>query len=87
MPAAGGSRPNRLAPVSGPQERVHKPSSVEQVIDVPHLAGFMVQSRPQVWKRLRHVGLSGISIPNLTRRRGDQDVVGGSPAQVRTGVG
>ena len=52
-----------------------------------HLAGFLVQSRPRVWKRLRHVGLSGISIPDHKRRRGDEDVGGCSPAQVRTGVG
>ena len=25
-----------------------------------HLAGFRVQSRPRVWKRLRHVGLSTV---------------------------
>ena len=35
------------------------------------LAGFMVQSRPRVWKRLRHVGLSGSSLPDHTRRRCD----------------
>ena len=35
-----------------------------------HLAGFMDQSRPRVWKRLRHVG---VSIPDHRRRRGDQD--------------
>ena len=39
-----------------------------------HLAGFVVQSRPRVWKRLRHVGFSGISIPDHKRRRGDQRV-------------
>ena len=37
------------------------------------LAGFVVQSRPKVWKRLRHVGLSSVSIPDHKRRRGDQD--------------
>ena len=52
-----------------------------------HLAGFMVQSRPRVWKRLRHVGFSCISIPDYKRRRGDQDSGGSHPAQVRTGVG
>ena len=26
-----------------------------------HLAGFMVQSRPRVWKRLRHVEYSRVS--------------------------
>ena len=49
-----------------------------------HFAGFMVQSRPRVWKRLRHVG---VSIPDHRRRRGDQDDGGYNPAQVRTGVG
>ena len=39
-----------------------------------HLARFMVQSRPRVWKRLRHVGLSSISIPDHKRRRGEQYV-------------
>ena len=52
-----------------------------------HLAGFVVQSRPRVWKRLRHVGFSGISIPDHKRRRGDQDDGGSSPSQVRIGVG
>ena len=32
-----------------------------------HLAGFMVQSRPWVWKRLRHVGHSSVSIPDHKR--------------------
>ena len=50
------------------------------------LAGFMFQFRPQVWKRLRHVGLSSVSvsIPDHKRRRGDQDDGGHNPAQVRT---
>ena len=52
-----------------------------------HLAEFMVQSRPRVWKRLRRVGLSSISVPDHKRRRGDQDVGGYDPAQIRTGVG
>ena len=38
-----------------------------------HLVISMVQSRPRVWKRLRHVGLSSVSIPDHKRRRGDQD--------------
>ena len=38
-----------------------------------HLAGIMVQSRPRVWKRLRHVGHSSTSIPDPKKRRGDQD--------------
>ena len=52
-----------------------------------HLAGFMIQSRPRVWKRLRHVGHSCVSIPGHKRRRGDQDYCCSDPAQVRTGVG
>ena len=51
-----------------------------------HLAGLVVQSRPRVWKRLRHVGHSSVSIPDHKSRRGDQDEWGYSPAQVRTGV-
>ena len=52
-----------------------------------HLAGLMVHSRPRVWKRLRRVGHSSVSIPDHKRRRGDQDRGGSHPAQVRTGVG
>ena len=52
-----------------------------------HLAGFRVQFRPRVWKRLRLVGYSRVSIPDHKRRRGDQDDGGYNPAQVRTGVG
>ena len=47
-----------------------------------HLAEFMIHSRPRVWKRLRHVGLS-----DHTRRRCDQAYEGSTPAQDRTGVG
>ena len=28
-----------------------------------HLAGLLIHSRPRVWKRLRQVGFSGISLP------------------------
>ena len=52
-----------------------------------HLAGCMVHSRPRVWKRLRHVGHSSVSIPDHKRRRGDQDDGEYDPAQDRTGVG
>ena len=51
-----------------------------------HLTGFMIHSRPRVWKRLRHVGLSAISMPDHTRRRCDQAYEGSTPAQDRTGV-
>ena len=36
-----------------------------------HLAGLLIHSRPRVWKRLRQVGFSGISLPDHTRRRCD----------------
>ena len=52
-----------------------------------HLAGIMIHSRPRVWKRLRHVGFSGISMPDHKRRRCDQAYEGSTPAQDRTGVG
>ena len=52
-----------------------------------HLSGFMVQCRSRVWKRLRHVKLSSVCIPDHKRRRGDQDNGGYNPAQIRTGVG
>ena len=43
-----------------------------------------VQSRARVWKRLRLVEHSSVSIPDPKRRRGDQDDGGYNPAQVRT---
>ena len=52
-----------------------------------HLAGFVVQSRPRVWKRMHHVGFSDVFIPDRKRRRRDQDDEGYIPAQDRTGVG
>ena len=52
-----------------------------------HFAGFMIHFRPRVWKRLRHVGFSSVSIPDHKRRRSDQANGGSNPAQVRTGVG
>ena len=52
-----------------------------------HLAGCMVHSRPRVWMRLSHVGLSSISISDHKRRRRDQDGGECSPSRVRTGVG
>ena len=50
-----------------------------------HLAGFMVQSRPWVWKRLRHVGHSSFSIPDHKRRRHNQDV--GEIILLKSGLG
>ena len=53
-----------------------------------HLVGrSVVQSRPRVWKRLRHVGTICVSLPVPKRRRCDQDDVTKVPAQIRTGVG
>ena len=52
-----------------------------------HLVVSMVQSRPRIWKRLRHVGFSSVSIPDHKRRRGDQDDGGCNPVHIRTGVG
>ena len=52
-----------------------------------HLVGSVVQSRPRVWKRVRHVRHSGVSLPDHKRRRRDQDDGEYVPAQVRTGVG
>ena len=52
-----------------------------------HLVGYMVQSRPRVWKSLRHVGHSSVFIPNHRRRRSDQDDGGYNSDHVRTGVG
>ena len=51
-----------------------------------HLAGLVIQSRSRVWKRLRHVGPSRVSIPDHKRRRSDQDDGRYNPDQVRTGV-
>ena len=51
-----------------------------------HLVGSLIHSRPRVWKRLRHVGFSGISMPDHTRRC-DQAYEGSTPTQDRTGVG
>ena len=52
-----------------------------------HLAGYVIHSRPRVWKRLRHVGHSSVSIPDHKRRRSDQNGGECSPSQVRTGAG
>ena len=47
----------------------------------------MIQSRPRVWKRLRQVEHSLVSIPDFKRRRVDQGHEGLVPAQIRTGLG
>ena len=52
-----------------------------------HLVGLLIHSRPRVWKRLRHVGFSGISMPDHTRRRCDHAYGRTAPAHDRIGVG
>ena len=53
-----------------------------------HLVGSsVVQSRPRVWKRLRHVGLSIDSSADYRRRRYDQRDDGYLLVQNMTGVG
>ena len=52
-----------------------------------HLVGLLIHSRPRVWKRLRHVGFSGISLPDHTRRRCDHAFGGSVHAHDRVGVG
>ena len=52
-----------------------------------HLVVSGDQSRPRVWKRLRHLGRSSFSILDPKRRRGDQDGAGCNPVQIRIGVG
>ena len=52
-----------------------------------HLVGLLIHSRPRVWKRLRHVGFSGISMPDHTRRRCDHAHGGTTPAHDKIGVG
>ena len=52
-----------------------------------HLSGYLVQSRPRVWKRLHRMGTNCVSIPDRKRRPCDQDDVGNAPDLIRTGVG
>ena len=52
-----------------------------------HLVGLLIHSRPRVWKRLRHVGFSGISMPDHTRRRCDHAYGRTVPAHDRIDVG
>ena len=80
--ADGGCREVHWVGGSGPgRKRVHLNRKTPA-----HLAGFVVQSRPRVWKRLHHVVHSGVSFPDHRRRRRDQDGEYVS-VQVRTGVG
>ena len=52
-----------------------------------HLAGLLIHSRPHVWKRLRQLGFSGISMPDHTRRRCDHAYGSSVPEHDRIGVG
>ena len=52
-----------------------------------HLVQGMVQSRPRTWKRLHHVGFSGPSLPDHTRRRCDHAYGVSGQDHDRTGVG
>ena len=50
-----------------------------------HLVGLLIHSRPQVWKILRHVDFSGISMPDHTWRRCDHAYGETIPAHDRIG--
>ena len=52
-----------------------------------HLVKVMIQSRPRVWKRLYHVGISGSSLFDHTRKRCDHAYGGSVQEHDRTGVG
>ena len=52
-----------------------------------HLVKVMVQSRPRVWKRLHHEGISGSSPPDHNGRRCDHAYGGYVQEHDRTGVG
>ena len=52
-----------------------------------HIAGLMIHSLSRVWKRLRQVGFSGISLPDHTRRRCDHACGGSVNEHDRVGVG
>ena len=52
-----------------------------------HLAGYMIHSRPRVWKRLSHIDLSDVSDSDHKRRRCEQNDGGYVPFHERTGVG
>ena len=52
-----------------------------------HLVGIVAHSRPRVWKRLRQVGFSDLSMPDHSRRRCDHAVGGSVHKHDRVGVG
>ena len=67
---------------SGPERKRFRPNRKTPA----HLGGVLIHSRPRVWKRLRHVGFSGISMSDHTRRRCDHAYDGTVSVQDRTGV-
>ena len=52
-----------------------------------HLVGLSAHSRPRVWKRLRQVGYSDLSMPDHTRRRCDHAIWDSAHEHDRVGVG
>ena len=51
-----------------------------------HLVGISAHSCPRVWKRLRQVGFSDLSMPDHTRRRCDHAYGGSVHEHDRLGV-
>ena len=52
-----------------------------------HLVEVLAHSRPRVWKRLRQVGFSDLSMPDHSRRLCDHAVEGSVQEHDRVGVG
>ena len=52
-----------------------------------HLVGISAHSRPRVWKRLRQVGFSGLSMPDHVGRRCDHAGWGSVHEHDRVGMG
>ena len=52
-----------------------------------HLVGMSAHSRSRVWKRLRQVGYSDLSMPDHTRRRCDHAIWDSAHEHDRVGVG